>query len=105
MSDKIELPKPKMVVKLVFTDNQNIEAKTDRYTHDELIEILDRCGAGAGELPVVFWGADENDHPVYVSINQPKKLISYLVLDFESYLKTAQRAQFMASQRPPLVRS
>ena len=97
------LPKPKTVLKMVFTGNQNMEVKTDRYTMEE-IEAIFQCSSNTLE-PIRFWGADENDHPVLVVIARPYELIGYLVLDFDSYIKTIQRAQFNAQQRGPLVRS
>ncbi len=96
MADDISLfnktkPKPALLLKLVFTDNQNIECKTTQYTIEEIDDLFTQIGDSLGL--VKFWASDEQGEPVAVRILHSEKLISYLVLDFAAFEKTMRMAQ------------
>lgn len=91
MPSQLEIPKPKILLKMVFTHNQNIECLADRYTEEELDKILSK--AGTATEPIKFWGCDENAKPVKIVLMRPKDLIGYLFLDFDSFASLMRRAQ------------
>lgn len=91
------VPKPKMIVSIVLTDNQNIEVISNRYTEMELTQILDN----PVNDKIAFYGCDENDEPVYVSVSQPFKMLGYMLRDLESFVKAKARVAATRTGQTP----
>ena len=91
MAEALLLPKPKILLKMIFTHNQTMEILTDRYTDEELDKILG--GAGFSTDTIAFWGCDENGKPARVAITRPDEMLGYILLDYESFASLVRRAQ------------
>ena len=95
MSD-IEIPRPILLIRILMTDNNNIEAKTARYTFEEMVEML------GSNKSVKFWAVDENNSDVYVAVLRPAAMLGFIILDWMSYEKTMRAMQLAkARQGPP----
>ena len=89
----IQLPTPKLLVRVLMNDANNLEAKTDRYTFEEITEILNNSTA------CKFWAKDENDTDVYIHIRRPTAILAYIILDYMSYEKTVRNLQLAKARQ------
>lgn len=80
----LEMKKPALIVRVILLGDQVMESKTLRYTEKELIDKIFNIAPG---YPVEWYGADENNEPVFCQVRDSVNILAYMILDFDSYVK------------------